>query len=146
MGYIVKRHSPETQYGPEEWDFFYRTGRTLNERYGNRFPQWERLSIAQLAARGYFAICYLDGRPVGVMVGSLHGALFDPTTRVLRQELMYAETGFRTAKMLLDDFIDFGTRRANHIIVTIAEHSRLRAANLQAMGFEPLQAMFRMEV
>lgn len=146
MGYIVKRHTPETQYTNEEWDFFHRAGTTLNERYGDRFPRWEDVSIYQLASRGYFAVCYLDARPVGVMIGSLVGGLFDPSVRVLRQELMYSERGFRTARLLLDDFVDFGKRRANHIIVTIAEHSRLRAANLQAMGFEPLQAMFRMEV
>lgn len=114
----------------------------LSERIGHKF-NWQNFHLPV----GYrLTFCYRDDAPVGYMIARLSGSVFDSTLKVLRQDLLYAKPGTRAARILLNDFIDFGKRNANHVITNIAETTNIKPRSLEKLGFKKLETLYRMEI
>lgn len=119
-------------------------GKHLTALWGNRFD-WRNFPIAQYADENRMIVCRRDGIPVGVMLSRLGESPFDPTVKILRQDLLFAEPGTRAAKLLLDEFIDFGRSHANHVVTMIAKNTRIKRRSLKRLGFVESELTFRLE-
>lgn len=91
-------------------------------------------------------VCRRGGKPVGIMMARLEASVIEPDKSVLFQDLLFAEPGTRAAKILLDDFIDFGRRNANYIVTCIGSATNIKERSLQKLGFEKLETLYRIEV
>lgn len=127
-------------------DFMYATGCDLSNRY-----EW-KLDWTQFNMRAYidnlyhrFMLCRRDGKPVGIHLSRLTRAALDPSKIILYQDLLYTLPNTRAAKLLMDDFIDFGKLRADHIITTISSNTNIKADSLENLGFSKLETLYRLE-
>jgi len=126
-------------------EFLAESADDLSARYGRTFD-WRNFRIRRyLRQGGRIAICYRDGKPVGLMAARLFESVFDPEVRILMQDTLYAKSGTRAAKLLLDEFIDFGRAHANHVLTTIASATNIRPRSLEKLGFEKLEETYRLE-
>jgi hypothetical protein len=122
--------------------FICESSELISEKYNTTWT-WERFLFEY---NHRLTVCFRDGEPVGFMLARLSESTFDHSTKLLIQELLYAKPGTRAVKLLMDDFIDFGRRRANHIITMIAEHTNIKARSLEKLGFKKLETLYRIEV
>ena len=79
------------------------------------------------------------------MLARLYTSIFDDETKILQQDLLYARPGSRASKVLLDDFIDFGRKHADHILTTIGTETVIKGESLEKLGFSKLETTYRME-
>lgn len=127
------------------WEFIRKTGKHLNRFYGDRYD-WNNFPIPQVVKDHYFSICYRDDKPVGLMVGTLTGSIFDQNIKILRQITLYAVPRTQAAYWLLQDFIDFGKVNANHILTNIGTRTNIKPRSLEKLGFSELETLYRMEI
>ena len=116
----------------------------LAKQYGNvtegRFPlEWA-------AKNGVIFLCRRKGQICGWVYATLFPDLFNPGKFVLRQELLFAESGSRASWYLINEFLDFGKRHANYVITMIGAHTNLTPRNLKRLGFKELETLYRLEV
>lgn len=107
---------------------------------------WRKFKIDRYIRNHRVMVCYRDDRPVGVMLSRLYRTLLDPEKTVLFQDFLFAEPGTRAAKLLLDEFVDFGKTHANHVISTIGLKTNIKRSSLEKLGFLKLEERYRMEV
>lgn len=118
----------------------------LANLYGHPF-NWRNFDFAGYARQGLFLVCFKDGEPVGALLARLYDSVFDPETRILMQDELYAKQGSgRAAHLLFQHFIDFGRANANHIITQIAHRTNIKRRSLERLGFEKLEELYRLEV
>lgn len=114
--------------------------------YGNRY-NWKNFNLYEYAKQHRVVVSRNhDGELVGVMLSRLGFSIFDPSIKVLRQDLLYARPQTRAAHYLIQEFIDFGERNANHIITTINRKTNIKGSTLEKKGFQALEVLYRMEV
>ena len=125
--------------------FIAAVGRHLAKRYKVGFKS-EKFNLALYMDRGRMTICYDGkGRATGLMLARLYTSIFDDETKILQQDLLYARPGSRASKVLLDDFIDFGRKHADHILTTIGTETAIKGESLEKLGFSRLETTYRME-
>jgi hypothetical protein len=129
----------------ELWAFYLEHGEKVAKLHGDTFD-WAKFDVFRFARDHRMMVCRRRGKPVGVMLSMLLVSEFDPEVTILRQKLLYALPGTRAAKLLMDDFIDFGRSRANHIITTVSEHTNIKPQSLEKRGFKKLEVLYRLEV
>lgn len=142
--YTIERLTPST-ITTEIAKFFEFAGNTVNEMYGKKYAWRNKVAVLDLAKNHYLAICRRDGVLVGLMVGKLYGSIWDCDIKVLRQELLFSLPKTRASKLLLDDFIDFGKSRADHIYTAIGTETNIKGRSLERLGFTKLEEFYRME-
>lgn len=125
--------------------FIASVGEVAARGYGGKFNP-KNFNLIYNLDHGRITIAYDDDRPTGLMFARLVESVFDKTVRILRQELLYARPGSRASKMLLDDFIDFGKKHADHVICCIGEHTCIKGSSLEKLGFKQLESYYRLEV
>lgn len=125
--------------------FFIEVAKKVADMYGNKYD-WRNFPIYDYANNHRVVICKRDEELVGVMLSRLGFSIFDPSVKNLRQDLLYARPGTRAAHYLIQEFIDFGERNANHIITTINQKTNIKGSTLEKAGFEKLEVLYRMEV
>ena len=143
--YTIKKLSSKDLDDPEISLFLVRVGKTANEIYGDKF-QWNSFYINHYIYHHRVVVCFRDWIPVGVMLSRLFPSIFDRNKVILYQDLLFAEKGTRAAKLLFDDFLDFGKSNANHIITMIAEKTNISDRSLRKKGFKKLETQYRLEV
>lgn len=127
-------------------EFLAEVGQHLSDAYENKFD-WRNFRIRRyMRVGGRITICYRNGKPVGLMAARLSESIFDPEVRIFFQDTLYAKSGTRAAKLLLDDFIDFGRSHANHVLTTIGTRTNIRPGSLEKLGFKKLEETYRMEI
>lgn len=121
------------------------SGHWVNDVYGHKF-EWAPTLILRFAQEQCLWIAFRHEKPVGFMAATLVRSIFDSHLKILRQELLFAESGSLAAGELLKVFIDFGKANANHILTTIGEKTNIKGRSLEKLGFKKLQEMYRIEV
>lgn len=91
-------------------------------------------------------ICRKGKELVGFLAASISLSNFDGTTRLLYQDILFAEEGTFAAKYLLDSFIDFGKKNADHILTVIGTGTNIKERSLERLGFQKLETVYRIEV
>lgn len=124
--------------------FFYNAGVKLSAMHDNKLD-WSFFNLAQYITHHRFMLCRRDGKPVGIHLSKLTRASLDSTKIILFQDLLYTLPNTRAAKLLMDDFIDFGKRNANHIITTIGEKTNIKPSSLKKLGFNKLETLYCLE-
>ncbi len=119
-------------------------------RFGKRFNPW-KFEIRQYANQNRFMVVRhfsSKGKTiVGVMLSSLYRSAFDHLVKIQHQDLLYVRPGHpRATKMLMDDFIDFGKRNANHLISMIGPATNIKPRSLERLGFKVMETTYRLEV
>lgn len=144
--YTVRRVSAgEVATKKELAAFFTYAGSKLAHLYGDRFNFMNFSPARYTAMGGRMMVCFRDGEPCGAMLMRLYDSVFDEEVRILMQDTLFAEPGTLAAKLLMDDFIDFGRRRADHIITMIAERTNIKPRSLARLGFKQLETLYRLE-
>lgn len=118
-------------------------GEKLSRMYGTF--NWLNFPIKDYIENYRFMVCRRDGKPVGAMLARLYPSIFDPQIKILNQDLLYTLPGTRASKMLLDDFIDFGKREANHIITMVGLKTNIKHKSLMKLGFSLCETLYEME-
>lgn len=127
-------------------EYLWQVGVAETELYQAKY-NWESFDFAwYLSTGGHMRICLRNGEPVGLMMYRVSEPIFDDRLRVLKQDLLYCQSGTKAAKLLLDEFIDFGKTYADHIITVIGEKTNIKAKSLEKLGFSKLETLYRMEV
>lgn len=141
MGYTIREIKSAVELS-EYSHFCLNAAFELKKQYDSKFNP-----IDFTFSKGHrLTICFKDGSPVGFMLARLSVSIFDPNVKILLQDLLYAKSGSRAAKLLLDDFIDFGKRNANHIITMIAENTNIKERSFERLGFKKIETLYRLEV
>ena len=117
---------------------------TMNKKYGGIYD-WSRFPITKAVRERRVMMCFRKNKPVGFMVSTLSGHLFDPTIILLKQNVLFALPNTRAAFHLVEDFIDFGKANANHIIASIGTETNIKSKSLEKLGFKKLEEHYRME-
>lgn len=126
--------------------FIAAVGRHLAKRYGSLFDP-DKFRLILYADYGRITIAHDgNGRATGLMLARLFKSVFDGTTVVYKQDLLYGRPGSRAVKLLLEDFIDFGRANADHVITCIGEHTCIKESSLEKLGFSKLETLYRMEI
>ena len=99
-----------------------------------------------LVPSGRITMCFRDGKPVGLMWAHLMLSVFDPGVRFYRQQLLYGEKGTRAAYLLMEEFIDYGRKHADHIITMIGANTNIKCQSLEKRGFRKLEELYICEV
>ena len=124
--------------------FIYDCAIKANAQFGNKFD-WIDFPVPDFITDHYFAICWRDQEPVGLMVGSLNSSAFDAKVKILRQVLLFTLPNTRAAYYLLKDFIDFGKVHANHTITTINSETNIKPRSLEKLGFKKSEEYYSLE-
>lgn len=142
MDYTIKQI---TEIDKKHLEFFIEVAQNVAAMYGNKY-NWKNFPLYEYAKRHRIIVCSRGDELVGVMLSRLGFSIFDPSVKNLRQDLLYARPGTRAAHYLIQEFIDFGERNANHIITTINKKTNIKGSTLEKAGFEKLEVLYRMEV
>lgn len=129
------------QYFP----FFKSVARKVWLMYGKKF-RYERFRIRSFTDCHHLVICLRDAEPVGVLLYRLYPSIFDDETRIVYQDLLYAEPGTRAAYHLLHHLIDFTRHNADHLIVMTTPYANIKGESLERLGFKKLETLYRLEV
>ncbi len=129
----------------EFWDFLKESAEHLDEIGGHRY-NWREFPILAYIENHRVTVCRRDGKLVGVMLARLCNSNFDRDLKVLRQDILYCRPGTRAAKLLLEDFIDFGKANAKHVITAIGKRTNIKGRSLEKLGFKELETLYRLEV
>lgn len=116
----------------------------MNETYDNRWD-YTNFNLCNFIENHLLLMCFRGEEPVGFIAASIYFSFFDVSKTLLRQDLLYSKYP-KATYMLLKSFIDFGKANANHIITGIGEHTNLKPASLERLGFTKLESLYRMEV
>lgn len=115
-----------------------------NDLYGQGY-NWRDFDFDWID-ENYFAVCFRDSKPIGLLVASLQGSFFDRSIKILRQVTSFAVPNTRATYHLLRDFIDFGKCNANHIVTMIAAKTNIKPKSLEKLGFKKIEEAYRLEV
>lgn len=126
---------------PDIFNFIAASAKAANQLYGDKFD-WKKFPISDFLNKHVLLVAFNGDEPIGFLAATFTRSFFDSEIRILRQELMYGKGAFH----LLRYFIDFGKGHADHVITCIGEHTNIREANLERLGFTKLETLYRMEV
>ncbi len=127
-------------------EFFIRSADHVAFMFGCKF-NWRNFDFLRYAAGGAVWVCFKDEKPVGAMLARLYGSVFDPSVKILMQDLCYvSEPGGRAAHLLMTQFIDFGKSNANHILTMVAPQTNIKGRSLEKLGFQKIEELYRLEV
>jgi hypothetical protein len=143
MDYITK-HIQTKDLTDEIRGFIVDASFELGNRYGNKF-NWTSFDLDRFAEYGLLLLCYKDGVPTGFMMATLFTSFFDDETKILMQQVLYAKPNTRACHYLMQHFIDFGKRYANHTITMIGSETNIKARSLERLGFTKLEELYRLE-
>lgn len=118
----------------------------LNKIYGNLFNDWKHFPLKRFADLGILLVCYRDGEPVGYLAAQKYTSFFDDKVINLKIELLYSTPGTRASKLLLQEIIDIGHRSANHVYISVGEHTNIKQSSLNKLGFNKVEELFRLEI
>lgn len=125
--------------------FIAAVGRHLAKRYKVPYKS-DRFNLVRYMDHARITVAIDgNGRHTGLMLARLCGSIFDDDFITYRQDLLYARPGSRASKLLLDDFIDFGRRHANHVVTGIGAETCIKPESLEKLGFKKLETIYRME-
>lgn len=144
MTYTVEQWHGE-DINKELFNFFLESAKSLANAYNNKF-NYENFQLFEFAKENRVMLCKKNGRPVGVMLSRLAPSSLDPRVNILAQVLLYGEPGTKAAYLLMEEFIDFGRRNANHIITMINTKTNIKRRSLEKLGFVKTEEHYRLEV
>jgi hypothetical protein len=144
-GYTIKKLNDADDVDKSLLLFLETEAEKIANLYDNKF-NWRHFDLLTYMRENLVIVCFKDDRPVGVLLARLLGSIFDPTVRILFQDLLYSkEQCGRAAYLLLMEFIDFGSKHANHIITCKALNTNIKGKSLERLGFVKLEELYRME-
>lgn len=149
VSFTIEELTYDSDPQPDVIDFLRRTAAAYEKTHHAEVFDPNNFSIARYLARagGHMFLARRDGRPVGVMFARLLTSVFDSNLLILFQDLLYVESGnSRATKMLMQYFIDFGKKNANHLITMITEGTNIKPRSLERLGFSELETLYRMRV
>jgi hypothetical protein len=117
----------------------------LNSMYGNRYDLTRFDLKSHLKCGGRLTLCVGKGRVYGVMLATLTENQWDFGKRLYIQDTIYSAHP-RATKLLIDDFINYGRQNADEIITMVGEHTNIKGASLEKLGFKPVELVYRLEV
>lgn len=117
--------------------------RKLNKVFGDKYNT-ENMDLEKYIRENRYMVCLKDGEIAGIMLSRMFSSVFDPTVRILMQDLLYAETP-KVTSILLKDYIDFGKGSADHILTTITPWTNIKPRSLERLGFKHMETLYRME-
>lgn len=108
---------------------------------------WQEFSPVEYAKENIFWVCRRREEPVGILLARLSGSIFEPSRKILFQDLLYVkEGGGRAAWHLLREFIDFGVANADHVFTMTTPNSNLKGSSLEKLGFKKSEELYELEV
>lgn len=117
----------------------------VNELCGGKYD-WGKFDPWNYAVnKGRITLSVNAGKIRGICLASLGVSNFDNTTKMLYQDLLYAESPFGTSELLYD-FIDFGRQNADHIVSMVASHTNIKPSSLKRLGFKEAETVYMLEV
>lgn len=125
--------------------FFYKCAESHSENLGLKYDI-DNFSLEDYARLNQVWFCFKDGKPVGFMLAVMGPASLDSNYIVLRQTFLYALPGTRGASYLLKEFVDFGKRHANDVLITVGKYTNLKPRSLQRLGFGEWETIYKLEV
>lgn len=143
MTYIIKKAS-RANITLEDREFIMIAAEEMNTLYKSNYD-WSLINFVKFLDEDLLLICYRDKEPVGFLAASFYASFFDPTVKILQQNLLYARPGTRAAYLLLKEFVDFGKVNAKHTISMIAENTNIKPSSLEKLGFKKLETLYRLE-
>lgn len=144
MAYTVRKLEVKDLKNALILRFIADSGDRLNRVYGDKYEWSHRFPLKYTVENHLFLMCFKGDEPVGLMVGTIQPAIFDINRTVLRQETLFGKYPKATIE-LLRYFIDFGKVNANLILTNIGEHTNLKPASLEKLGFTKLETLYSME-
>lgn len=117
----------------------------INNNFNSKFNP-KNFDLFDYVKYNRFVVCYRNEKPVGIMMSRFYSSIFDSETKVLMQDLLYTEPETRAAKLLFDDFLDFGKKNANHVITMLTDKTNIKPSTLEKIGFNKLEVLYRMEI
>lgn len=143
--YVVKRVYTLKDFDDTISRFCFSEADNLSALIGYKFDQ-EKFNYLAYAQGGLFLICFQRGKPVGILLARLYPSVFDGTTWILMQDILYAKAGSgRAAWILMQSLIAFGRQNADHILTMRTENTNIKKSSLQKLGFKELETVYRLE-
>ncbi len=143
--YTVEKITGNYDISEEMEKFFHDFGmshyKNLNLRYDVR-----NLTVENYIKVGHVWFCFRNNKPVGFMLATMGPVSLDLNYIALRQTFLYALPGTRGAHHLLKEFVDFGKRHANDVIITVGKYTNLKSRSLERLGFGEWETIYKLEV
>lgn len=149
VSYTIENLTIDSNPDPSVIEFLRDTAAYYEKTHHSEVFDPQNFSVARYLARtgGHMFLARRDEQPVGVMFARLLESIFDRQLRILFQDLLYVKSGnSRAAHFLMQHFIDFGRRNANHIITMITVGTNIKPRSLERLGFAELETLYRMRV
>lgn len=142
--YTTSRLTPWTVTDDVE-EFAREAAVLLEERYNGRFKAGN-FDLREYVGRNLVLVCRRDGEVVGILLAQQFRSVFDNHTQILMQDLLYAKPGaIWAARLLLDQFVDFGKRNANHVFTMTTPQANIKGKSLERMGFRKIEEIYALE-
>lgn len=96
-----------------------------------------------------FFVSFVDNEPSGFIGGYLTQHPFNPNLRWLAESFWWVKEKFRNTRsglVLLNEFIDYGRKKADRITMTLEHHSPVNEKSLLRRGFQSSERVFLLEV
>jgi hypothetical protein len=145
-GYTIRVLRERRDFADKELRFIAGMAKHLSTIYKECQDTWTNFRLYKYAEAHRVTCCYYNGEPVGALLARLSPSVFDGVTMILYQDILYARPASRASKLLLEDFIDFGKRRAKYIVTMVGQQTRIKGKNLEKLGFEKIEEIYRIEV
>jgi hypothetical protein len=126
-------------------EFFYACARSHSEILGLKYDI-EKFSLDEYARHSHVWFCFKGEKPVGFMLAVMGGTSLDSKHITLRQTFLYGLPGTRASAYLLKEFVDFGKRHANDVIITVGKKTNLKSRSLERLGFFEWETIHKLEV
>lgn len=133
-----------TELNDKLWNFLAEELPELSDKYGNTF-NYNNAHFEYLVKKNIFLVGKQNGHIRGIMVASLSKSPFDVNVKILQQVLFFS-TSNRVTHALFNKFIDIGKNEADHINMTLTDHTNIKPSTLKRYGFKKLETVYRMEV
>lgn len=105
--------------------------------------------ISQIIAEQVLIIAELNGEPVGLIGGFYGPHFFNPDLNILTELfwwVMPEHRGTPAAQLLLESFVEKGRATADQVVFALGTATPVKGDKITALGFEPVEQMYLMEV
>ncbi len=134
--------SREQNLGYLVYDFFQSESAHVAALFDNRYD-WKNFNFDRYAKNHYLWVCWREGKPIGLMMAQLYGSVFDPSTKVLYQDLLYCKkSSGRAAFLLMQEFIAFGRANVKMVFTCRAKCTNVKEITLNRLGFQKAEELY----
>jgi hypothetical protein len=143
--YTIERLTSLNQIDVELSQFLIEHAERVSRMYGSIFD-WRQFDFITYMKHANFWLCRRHGHPVGVMLARLYPSIFDPSIKILMQDLLYVRPGYpKATHLLMRQFVDFGRLNANHIFTMTAEKTNIKSRSMARLGFRQSEILYMMD-